>query len=173
MQLIPTIGPFLGVIPAIFCRERHVTVQADRGKQGFLANTLEFIKGIGITIRCSPFVKICAATFLVFNGYQLGMSFSLYVMIYYVFSGNDSQAGQLLGWFGTLTAAATLVVIPLTGWLATHIGKRRTFIITISVFFTNIYSFTLPYLFFLPFSFFFSFFFKITINIAINVSLYL
>jgi GPH family glycoside/pentoside/hexuronide:cation symporter len=123
----------LGVVPAIVCRERHAPAPTAGGKQGVLANTLEFLKGIGITFKCRPFVKICAATFLVFNGYQLGISFSLYVMIYYVFSGDDSRAGELLGWFGTLTAAATLVVIPLTGWLATRIGKRKTFLITISV----------------------------------------
>jgi GPH family glycoside/pentoside/hexuronide:cation symporter len=122
----------LGVVPAIACRERQVPAPKSGGKQGVLANTLEFLKGIGITFRCRPFVKICAATFLVFNGYQLGMSFSLYVMIYFLFGGDDSRAGELLGWFGTLTAAATLVVIPLTGWLATRIGKRRTFLITVS-----------------------------------------
>jgi GPH family glycoside/pentoside/hexuronide:cation symporter len=123
----------LGVVPAIFCRERQAPAPTTGAKQGVLANTLEFLKGIGITFRCKPFVKICAATFLVFNGYQLGMSFSLYVMIYYLFSGDNSRAGELLGWFGTLTAAATLVAIPVTGWLATRIGKRRTFIITISI----------------------------------------
>jgi len=123
----------LGAVPAIGCRERHAPVRTAGGKRGVLANTREFLKGIGITFKCRPFVKICAATFLVFNGYQLGISFSLYVMIYYLFGGDDSRAGELLGWFGTLTAAATLVVIPLTGWLATRIGKRRTFLITISV----------------------------------------
>ena len=123
----------LGVVPAIACRERKAPVSGAGERQGFLASSLEFFKGIGITFKCRPFVKICAATFLVFNGYQLGISFSLYVMIYYLFGGNDSRAGELLGWFGTITAAATLVVIPLTGWLATRIGKRRTFVITISV----------------------------------------
>jgi GPH family glycoside/pentoside/hexuronide:cation symporter len=123
----------IGVVPAIVCRERPLPAAATGEKKGVLANTLEFLKGIGITFKCKPFVKICAATFLVFNGYQLGISFSLYVMIYYLFGGDDSRAGELLGWFGTLTAAATLVVIPLTGWLATRIGKRRTFIITVSV----------------------------------------
>jgi len=103
------------------------------GAQGILANMLEFLRGIGVTFRCKPFVKICAATFLVFNGYQLGISFSLYVMIYYLFGGSDSRGGELQGWFGMLTAVATLVVIPLTGWLATRIGKRRTFLITISL----------------------------------------
>jgi GPH family glycoside/pentoside/hexuronide:cation symporter len=123
----------LGVVPALACRERQAPARPAGSVQGVLANTFEFARGIGVTFRCRPFVKICAATFLVFNGYQLGISFSLYVMIYYVFGGDDSKAGDLLGWFGTLTAAATIVVILLTGWLATHIGKRRTFLLMISV----------------------------------------
>jgi GPH family glycoside/pentoside/hexuronide:cation symporter len=123
----------LGAVPALLCRERYVPDSSGWAQQGFVANTLEFLKGIGTTFRCSPFVKICAATFLVFNGYQLGISFSLYVMIYYLFGGDNSRAGELLGWFGTLNAAATLLVIPLTGWLATRIGKRKTFLITVSV----------------------------------------
>lgn len=123
----------LGVVPAVFCRERHVDAPRVRGGMGVWAKTLKFLKGIGVTFRCGPFVKICAATFLVFNGFQLGMSFSIYVIIYYLFDGDDAKAGQLLGWFGSLTALATLGVIPLTGWIATRIGKRQTFLITISV----------------------------------------
>ncbi len=123
----------LGVVPAIACRERRFTEPEGGRESGLLANTVEFVKGIGITFSCRPFLKICAATFLVFNGFQLGMSFSLYVMIYYLFGGDDSPAGALNGWFGMTTAAATLVVIPLTGWLATHLGKRRTFFFTISL----------------------------------------
>ncbi|MDH3628321.1 MAG: MFS transporter [Acidobacteriota bacterium] len=123
----------LGVVPAVFCRERHLPVPAAGKQQGVFANTLQFFKGVGITLGCKPFVKICAATFLVFNGYQLGMSFSLYVMIYYVYGGDDSRAGELLGWFGTVTAASTIGVILLTGWLATRFGKRKTFLLTISI----------------------------------------
>jgi GPH family glycoside/pentoside/hexuronide:cation symporter len=123
----------LGVVPAIFCRERQIPSSATRKIRSVLANTLDFFRGIGTTFRCRPFVKICAATFLVFNGYQLGISFSLYVMIYYLFGGDDARAGHLQGWFGTLTAASTLIVIPVTGWLATRIGKRRTFLLTISL----------------------------------------
>ena len=123
----------LGIVPALACRERLAPLPPAGAAQGLLANTLEFLKGIRTTFKCGPFRKICAATFLVFNGYQLGISFSLYVMIYYVYGGDDSRAGELLGWFGTVTAASTLVVIPLTGWLGTRLGKRRTFLITISV----------------------------------------
>jgi GPH family glycoside/pentoside/hexuronide:cation symporter len=122
----------LGLVPAVFCREKYALLPKAVSNQGVWKNAREFCRGIGIIFKCKPFVKICAATFLVFNGYQLGVSFSIYVMIYYLFDGDDFRAGQLLGWFGTLTAAATLGVIPLTGWVATRIGKRRTFLMTIS-----------------------------------------
>lgn len=123
----------LGIIPAIFCREKQALVPVEKSQKGFWKNMSEFFKGIGITFKCKPFVKLCSATFLVFNGFQLGMSFSIYVMIYYLFNGNDANAGKLLGWFGMLTAIATLGVIQLTGWIATKIGKRKTFLITISL----------------------------------------
>jgi GPH family glycoside/pentoside/hexuronide:cation symporter len=54
-------------------------------------------------------------------------------MIYYIFNGDDSAAGKLQGWFGTLTAVSTLIVIPLTAWISTKIGKRATFLFTISL----------------------------------------
>jgi GPH family glycoside/pentoside/hexuronide:cation symporter len=122
-----------GIVPAIFCRERQTIAPVEKAVKSFWQNMSEFFKGIGTTFKCSPFVKLCGATFLVFNGFQLGMSFSIYVMIYYVFFGNDLAAGKLMGWFGMLTSIATLCVIPLTGWIATRIGKRRTFLITISL----------------------------------------
>ena len=125
----------LGIVPAVFCKERYgsSTPVPETIKRGLTGNTLEFLKGIGITFKCKPFVKLCGATFLVFNGFQLGISFSLFIMIYYLFNGDDGQAGILNGWFGMITSIATLGVIPLTGWIATKIGKRRTFLITISL----------------------------------------
>ena len=123
----------LGIVPAIFCKERALAAPAPGPKQSFWENTVEFFRGIRTTFRCRPFVKICAATFLVFNGYQLGISFSLYVMIYYLYGGDNAAAGELQGWFGTVTAASTFGVILITGWLATRLGKRRTFAITIAL----------------------------------------
>jgi GPH family glycoside/pentoside/hexuronide:cation symporter len=122
-----------GIIPAIFLKERQTLEPVKNAGKGFAENMREFFKGIVTTFKCSPFVKLCGATFLVFNGFQLGMSFSIYVMIYYLFGGNDGDAGKLMGWFGMLTSIATLGVIPLTGWIATKIGKRKTFLITISL----------------------------------------
>lgn len=126
----------LGIVPAIFCRERMANLRTSdsaAGASGFAENTANFFRGIVTTFRCKPFVQLCAATFLVFNGFQLGMSFALYVMIYYVFSGNDSLAGDLNGWFGSLTAVATIAVIPLTAAISERLGKRETFMVTISL----------------------------------------
>ncbi len=128
----------LGIVPAIFCREKFAALpEQSRDEavqtQGLWQNTVDFFQGVATTFQCRPFVKLCGATFLVFNGFQLGASFSLYVMIYYVFFGDNEKAGVLFGWFGTLTAVSTLVVIPLTAWISTKVGKRQTFLITISL----------------------------------------
>ena len=122
-----------GIIPAIFLKEKQTLAPVQKSGKTFWQNMAEFFKGIAITFKNKPFVKLCASTFLVFNGFQLGMSFSIYIMIYYLFGGNDGDAGKLMGWFGMLTSIATLGVIPLTGWIATKIGKRKTFLITISL----------------------------------------
>lgn len=123
----------LGIIPAIFLRETQVLEPVKRTAQGVWKNMAEFFHGIGTTFKCKPFVQLCGATFLVFNGFQLGASFSIYVMIYYLFQGNNAAAGKLMGWYGMLTSIFTLGVIQFTGWLATRIGKRNTFLITISL----------------------------------------
>ena len=130
----------MGVVPAIFCREKTLAIvntePAGNKLSGLVQNTKEFFGGIVTTLKCKPFVKLCAATYLVFNGYQLGVSFSLYCMIYYVFGGGDgadSAAGGLNGRWGTLTAVCTLAVIPLTALISEKLGKRRTFLITISL----------------------------------------
>ncbi|HOT73840.1 MAG TPA: MFS transporter [Anaerohalosphaeraceae bacterium] len=132
--VVGVIVAVMGVVPAIFCRERFGALPPVKIGEGVWGNLKDFFKSFAETFRCKPFVKLCAATFLVFNGYQLGISFSLYVMIYYVFGGSDSLAGKLQGWFGMLTSAVTLVVvIPLTGWIAEKIDKRTTFFCTIGL----------------------------------------
>ncbi len=131
------VGAFIvvfGVVPAFFTREHFGQLPKDTNRVGLWKNTKEFLKGVAITFRCKPFVKLCAVTFLVFNGFQLGASFSIYVMVFYVFRGDNSAAGVLQGWFGTVTTLGTMVlVIPLLLWISTKLGKKKTLIITISI----------------------------------------
>lgn len=126
----------LGMVPAIFCRERVADlkpVEATAGATGLAKSFSEFFKSLVTALKCKPFVKLCSTTFLVFNGYQLGVSFSLYVMIYYLFAGDDQAAGALNGTWGSLTAICTLAVIPLTALISEKLGKRKTFMLTVSL----------------------------------------
>jgi GPH family glycoside/pentoside/hexuronide:cation symporter len=126
----------LGVIPAVFCRERFRPAGADglsKVKSGLAENTKEFFTGMASTMKRKPFVRLCAATFLVFGGFQLASTFDLYVIRYYVFGGDDGQAGKLFGTFGTTTALCTIAVILLTAVLARRLGKREAFRLTIAL----------------------------------------
>lgn len=130
----------LGMVPAFLCRERVAELKpvedSTKGASGLANNFAGFFVNLGTSLKCKPFVKLCAATFLVFNGFQLGISFSLYVMIFYVFGGTenpDGLAGGLNGQWGTLTAVCTMIVIPLTAFISEKVGKKRTFMITITL----------------------------------------
>ncbi len=126
----------VGVLPAIFLRERFKEVaaaEAEEGASGFRHSMARFFQGFLATLKFRPFLKLCAATFLVFNGFILVASFQAYVIIYYVFSGDQSLGAQYAGWSGTLAAVSTFVVITFVTWLGTRIGKRQTFFVCIGV----------------------------------------
>lgn len=126
----------LGIIPAIFCREKIVIQPAatdSSSKKGFAANMANFFRGMATTMKRKSFVKLCAATFLVFGGFQLASFFDLYVIRYYVFGGDDSQTSKLFGAYGTTTALCTIAVISVTAFLARRMGKREAFRLTISI----------------------------------------
>ena len=130
----------LGIVPAIFCKEKMASLAIAKSRAGHLQKMArfwdhlnDFLKGLIASFQCKPFVKLCAATFLVFNGYQLGVAFTIYVLQFYIFNGDAEVAGKLYGTYFTTVSACTLGVIPLTGWIATKLGKRETFLLTISL----------------------------------------
>jgi len=130
------LGAFIvvgGILPAIFIKERFADIPKPKRGKGPWNITKDFFRGFAVAFKCRPFVKLCAATFLIFNGFMLASAFSAYVIFFYVYGGDYSKGGTLLGWFGSITSACTLCVIFLATWLSTKIGKRNTFLITISI----------------------------------------
>ena len=125
----------LGVLPAIFLRERfkHSTEEDPNAVSGILHSIKDFLHGFALTLKFKPFLKLCAATFLVFNGFILIAAFQSYVIIYYVFEGDASQGSDFVGHSGLLQAISALVVIGLVTWLATKFGKRKAFYISTGV----------------------------------------
>ena len=84
-----------------------------------------------------PFMRLCGATFLVFNGFQMVASFSYFIIVFYMFKGSYELAGTVPAIFSIASAIATaLLAIPIVSWLAIKFGKRNAFIIStfISIF---------------------------------------
>jgi len=121
----------LGIMPAVFTKERMRLAPPD--KENTLQSVIKFFKRFIATWKSGPFLKLCLATFLVFNGYQLGASFTFYNMTYYLFGGNETEASHLFKWFGITSSLATFAIIWLTTWVSARIGKRRTFFIMTSL----------------------------------------
>jgi GPH family glycoside/pentoside/hexuronide:cation symporter len=142
-MIIAVVVIAVGILPAVFLRERMKAVAAVESEARVvstdgiltvvLANLTDFFRGFVITLKSRPFVKLCVATFLVFNGFMLVSSFQFYVIIYYVFSGDTDLGAEYAGYAGTLGAVSTFCVIVFVTWLGTRIGKRRTFFIATGV----------------------------------------
>lgn len=126
-----------GTMPAIFLKERYRAIASAEEKTslftGVINNIRDFFKSFLITIRCRPFLLLCAATFLVFNGFMTISGFSSYVIIYYIFGGNKVAGSVYMGWFGTVSSICTFCVIALITWLSTKVGKRRVFFISTTI----------------------------------------
>jgi len=129
----------IGVLPAILLRERFSGSQPAPGGGG--KSRLQripdqvglFLRGFVQSLRSRSFLKLCGATFLVFNGFQLIAAFQSYVVIYYVFGGDLGPAGYYIGLFGTIATMSTFAVVALAAWLGTVLGKRRAFFLCIGL----------------------------------------
>ena len=133
--VVAIVAMALGILPAVFLRERMQAVAGEKAGKGKSVrdNLAEFFKGFGVTLSNGPFLKLCLATFLVFNGFILISSFQFYVIIYYVFGGDQAEGAKYAGWAGTVGAICTFAVVVFVTWLSTRIGKRRAFFVATSI----------------------------------------
>jgi len=139
--IVAVVVAIVGVMPALFLRERFSGVAVAEPRQPRLAtvgsavlrNLAGFFRGFLVTVRSKPFLKLCLATFLVFNGFMMVSSFQFYVIIYYVFGGDTVRGAEFAGWAGTVQSIATFGVIALVTVLGTRLGKKRIFYVAIGV----------------------------------------
>lgn len=132
--IVGAICIFLGLLPAIFCKGIDSSHMENRKKITFktmFSNLIDLIKGMVQVFKNKPFARLCGATFLVFNGFQLVASFSYFIIVFYMFNGDYGDAGNWPAWFSTITAVVTAFgVIPIVSWMANTWGKRNAFIIS-------------------------------------------
>jgi len=130
---VGAVAMILGILPALFTKEMIVPEKdkmVDLNFREFSNNWKEFIGGIKLTLKNKQFVKLCGATFFVFNGFQTIAQFAMFIIVYYLFNGDKVASGTWPAWFGTVSALATaFIVIPIVTKLAVKFGKRKAFII--------------------------------------------
>jgi GPH family glycoside/pentoside/hexuronide:cation symporter len=127
----------LGILPAIFCKGIDASHMGNRKELSFkslFSNLKDLLQGIVEVSKNKPFVKLCGATFLVFNGFQMVASFSFFIIVFYMFNGDYGMAGNWPAWFSTISAMATaFLIIPIISWMAGKLGKRKAFIISTAI----------------------------------------
>ncbi len=154
----------LGIMPALFCKEAELKVDPNKPKLDISSILIHFkslMRSMVQIFKNKPFVRLCAATFLVFNGFQLVASFSYFIIVFYMFNGDYGGAGTWPAWFSTISALCTaFFIIPIITWMSTRWGKRNAFIVASLL---SIVGYTLkwwgfspdnPWLMFMPVPFF-------------------
>jgi GPH family glycoside/pentoside/hexuronide:cation symporter len=145
----------IGILPAIFLRERFkqasLEEQSEVIRDGFWTalwkNLKNFGRGFVTTVKSGPFLKLCLATFLVFNGFIMVSSFQFYVIIYFVTGGDQALGAEYAGYAGTVGAIATFIAITIVTWLATRIGKRKAFFVSTGI---SMVGYALKWFFYTP-----------------------
>ena len=124
----------LGILPAIFCRGIDSAKMENRKEISFktlFTNLKDLFAGIVQVAKNKPFVKLCGATFLVFNGFQMVAAFSVYIIVFSMYNGDYGAAATWPAWFSMISAILTaFVVIPIISAMANKWGKRKAFIIS-------------------------------------------
>ncbi len=111
----------LGVLPAIFCKERFE-------KQVKTQKKVKLSQAFSHAFQNSPFLKLVGCVLFIYIGILTVGVLGNYVMIYYVYGGDKQLGAVLMGHAATWSTIATFVGIPVVSKLATTYGKRRVFV---------------------------------------------
>lgn len=123
-----------GILPALFCKgidSANMENRKELSLKSLAKNMKELLDGIKQVSKNRPFMRLCGATFLVFNGFQLVAAFGVFIIVFYMYSGSYELAGTWPAWFNTINAIITaFIVIPIISRMASKFGKRKAFIIS-------------------------------------------
>jgi GPH family glycoside/pentoside/hexuronide:cation symporter len=124
----------LGIVPGLFCKgidSSHIENRAEISFGTMFTNLKAVFIGIKQAFKNASFVRLCGATFLVFNGFQLVASFAFFIIVFHMFNGDYGATGSWPGWYATVSALVTaFLVIPIVTVMANKWGKRNAFIIS-------------------------------------------
>ncbi|MFO7810515.1 MAG: MFS transporter [Candidatus Delongbacteria bacterium] len=135
-----TLAVWVGVIFAVCAMVPAMFIKTDstKNRDDFDPLTLSnigeslksILKGFKQSFQIKAFRKLCISTFLIFNSFNTVASFTFFIVVYYLFSGDAAAAGIWPTLFGSVGAlGTTFIVIPITAWISLKIGKKNAFML--------------------------------------------
>ncbi|WP_445452067.1 MFS transporter [Flavobacterium sp. 25HG05S-40] len=139
------------MVPAFFITSKS-TVNETSYKSINIRNIGEIFKNLihefKEAFKIADFRKLCFATFYTFNAFNTVAQFTFFIIVYYLFNGNQQAAGIWPAIFGSGGAlVTTFLVIPLVVQMAKKIGKKKAFLVSQSI---SIFGYILLYFLFIP-----------------------
>lgn len=108
----------LGVLPAIFVRERYY-------EKTVVGSPRESVwQSLVESFRCVPLWSLIGISFFLLLGNSISSTLGQYVNIYYVMEGNTAEAFIISGWKSTLVMIVGIMGIPLWTWLSERLDKK-------------------------------------------------
>lgn len=127
----------LGVLPAFYCNGIDDSKIEGREKmtlKNVFLSGAKIFKNIKLILKNKPFVKLCLATFLVFNGFQIVAEFGVFIINFYMFNGDWGASKWWIAIFPAVTACYTaFIAIPIINFMASKIGKKKAFIYSTAI----------------------------------------
>jgi glycoside/pentoside/hexuronide:cation symporter, GPH family len=139
------------MVPAFFINSKSTVDETSyksisiRNIGGIFKNLIHEFKE---AFKIADFRKLCFATFYTFNAFNTVAQFTFFIIVYYLFNGNQQAAGIWPAIFGSGGAlVTTFLVIPMVVKMAKKIGKKKAFLVSQSI---SIFGYILLYFLFIP-----------------------
>lgn len=116
----------LGVLPALFVRERYYATASKQKQLGLWTN-------LKLTFQNRPFLILTAVTGTYVLGLNTIWGLDFFVKLYHVCGGDQKLASTVAGIQGTIQIFCTLAGIPLFQWIARRFGKLFALRLTILI----------------------------------------
>jgi len=118
----------LGVIPAIFLKERYYESDLIQNQE-----KISLIKGIKETFSNGPFVKLCLITVFFLMGQAIFDGYGRYVGTYYVLGGDWGEGAKFSGYGTIVYTVFSLMFIPIFRKMSEKHGKRKVLMVAIGL----------------------------------------
>ncbi len=90
-----------------------------------------FWRDMRATITNRTFLQLTAIVFVLAMGFNFVALFNYYISIFYLYGGDETAAGRLLGINGTIWAITGLAAVFPLNWISKRAGKPKTLLLAI------------------------------------------